>query len=57
MSNCFHSVPLTLTVASAFLAVLLTGVVLAGLVRIHNELYPFLPLRLAETRKLDDVHG
>lgn len=57
MSNCFHSAPLTLIVASAFLAVLLAGVVLADLVRIHNELIPFPPLRLAETRKLDDVSG
>lgn len=46
-----------LIVANAFLAVLLAGVALAGLVRIHNELYPFVPLRLAETRKLDDVSG
>lgn len=56
MSNCFHSVLLTLTGANAFLAVL-PGVVLAGLVRTHNELYPFPPPRLAETRKLDDVNG
>lgn len=55
MSNCFRLALLTLIVANAFLAVLLTGVVLADLVRLRNELYPFLPLGLAETRKLDDV--
>lgn len=31
MSNCFQSVPLTLTVANALPAVLLAGVVLTGL--------------------------
>lgn len=49
MSNCFHLAPLTLIVANAFLAILLAGVVLADLVRLRNELYPFPPLGLAET--------
>lgn len=54
MSNCFHSAQLI--VANALLAVL-AGVVLAGLVRIHNGLYFFPSPRLAETRKLGDVNG
>lgn len=57
MSVCFHSAPLTLTVANAFLAILLASVVLAGLLRIHCELCPFPPLRLAATRKLDAVRA
>lgn len=51
MSNCFHSAQLI--VADAVLA----GVVLVGLVRIHNELYFFPSPRLAETRKLGVVNG
>lgn len=49
MSDCFRLAPLMLIVANAFLAVLLAGVVLADLVRLLNELYPFPPLGLAKT--------